>query len=64
MLVAFLLWWIQSGVENLAGLYRTSFTISGLDGSALGIILMISITLGLIGSLISVQKHIKEIEPS
>lgn len=64
MLVAFLLWWIQSGVENLAGLYQAEFTISGLDIQALGIILLISISLGLIGSLISVQKHIKEIEPS
>lgn len=64
MLVAFLLWWIQSGVAKLAGLYQTTFTISGLDGAALGVILIISVALGLIGSLISVQKHIKEIEPS
>ena len=63
MLVAFLLWWIQTGVENLAGLYQTEFTITGLDMVALGIILAISISLGLIGSIISVQKHIKEIEP-
>jgi cell division transport system permease protein len=61
--IAFLLWWLQSGIANLANLYQTQFTLTGLDTAALGIILLLSIILGLLGSIISVQKHIKEIEP-
>lgn len=63
ILIAFLLWWLQSGIANLANLYQTQFTLTGLDTTALGVILLLSIILGLLGSIISVQKHIKEIEP-
>lgn len=64
LLIAFLLWWLQSGISELANLYETSIVFKGLDGTALALILLLSIGLGLVGSVISVQKHIKEIEPT
>lgn len=62
-LVVFILWWIQSGIEALAELYQADIVLSGLDGTALTVILGLAVMLGLLGSYISVQKHIKEIEP-
>lgn len=62
-LVVFILWWIQSGIEALAELYQADFVLSGLDLTALTVILGLAVMLGLLGSYISVQKHIKDIEP-
>lgn len=62
--VLFLLWWMESSIAHLNQLYQQDFDITGLDFSALLVILLVSVALGLVGSVISVNRHVKEIEPS
>lgn len=55
--------WIQDPVADLAGLYKSEFAISGLNITQSIQLLAISCTLGLMGSWISVGRHIRNIEP-
>ncbi len=61
--VILILWWMDSSIQAFAALYQKDFAITGLSGSALFTMLGLSVLLGLIGSLISVQRHVREIEP-
>ncbi|MFW8591642.1 permease-like cell division protein FtsX [Glaciecola sp. 2405UD65-10] len=61
--VSIILWWIGHSLDNLAQQYQIQMNITGLNMQALGVMLLLSITLGLLGSFISVQKHVNEIEP-
>jgi cell division transport system permease protein len=61
--VSMILWWIGWSLESFMQLYQIKLDITGLDGNALLIMLLLSISLGLIGSLISVRRHASEIEP-
>lgn len=61
--VSIILWWIGHSLDNLAQQYQIQMNITGLNMQALGIMLLLSITLGLMGSFLSVQKHVNEIEP-
>lgn len=63
MAVILILWWMDSSIQAFAALYDKSFRITGLTGSALITMLVLSVLLGLVGSLISVQRHVREIEP-
>ncbi len=62
--VLILLFWMDSSISHVTRLYQKDFSLTGLDFSALVTMLATSIGLGLAGSLISVQRHVKEIEPS
>ena len=62
--VILILWWMDSSISNFAEMYQKDFNITGLTGSALLTMLGLSILLGLLGSLISVQRHVRQIEPS
>lgn len=61
--VVFILWWMDSSIQAFAALYQKDFNITGLTGSALLTMLGLSVTLGIVGSMISVQRHVKSIEP-
>lgn len=61
--VILILWWMDSSIQAFASLYQKEFNITGLTGTALLVMLGLSVTLGLLGSLISVQRHVREIEP-
>jgi cell division transport system permease protein len=61
--VIIILWWMDSSIETFAAMYQKDFNITGLTGTALLTMLGLSITLGLLGSLISVQRHVRQIEP-
>ena len=61
--VILILWWMDSSIQAFAALYQKDFAVTGLSGSALFTMLGLSVLLGLIGSLISVQRHVREIEP-
>ena len=63
MAVILILWWMDSSIQAFAALYDKSFRITGLTGTALFTMLGLSVLLGLVGSLISVQRHVREIEP-
>lgn len=55
--------WLQKPVADLAGLYQSQFAISGLNLLQSLQLLGISCGLGLLGSWISVGRHIRNIEP-
>ncbi|MBT81472.1 MAG: cell division protein FtsX [Alteromonadaceae bacterium] len=61
--VIIILWWMDSSIQAFATLYQKEFNITGLSGTALLTMLGLSILLGLLGSLMSVQRHVREIEP-
>ena len=58
-----LLWWLSSSVEAVSALYQKQFTLTGVDFSTLLIMLSTSVVLGLVGSMISVKRHVSAIEP-
>ena len=58
-----LLWWMSSSVEAVSALYQKQFTLTGVDFSTLLIMLSTSVVLGLVGSMISVKRHVSAIEP-
>ncbi|AXR07951.1 permease-like cell division protein FtsX [Salinimonas sediminis] len=61
--VIIILWWMDSSIQAFGSLYQKEFNITGLTGSALLTMLGLSVVLGLLGSIISVQRHVREIEP-
>lgn len=62
LLIAFALVLLQKPVSQLAALYQTEFALSGLDPGALGLLLTGSALLGLVGSGISVSRHLRAME--
>ena len=63
MAVILILWWMDASIQAFASLYQKEFNITGLSGNALLLMLGLSISLGLVGSMISVQRHVRDIEP-
>jgi len=63
ILVELALWLINGPVENLAGLYASSFALHKLDMGTITTLLILSILLGLGGSWLAVGRHLREIEP-
>lgn len=55
--------WLQDPVADLAGLYQSQFAISGLNLKQSLQLIGISCSLGLLGSWLSVGRHIRSIEP-
>lgn len=55
--------WLQDPIANLAGLYQSQFQINGLSLSQSLKLVGISCVLGLLGSWLSVGRHIRQIEP-
>ena len=61
--VLFLLFWMESSIQNVSELYQKDFNLTGMSAGAMLTMLFVSVFLGLAGSMISVQRHVKEIEP-
>ncbi len=61
--VTLILLWIGWSLDDFMQRYQIQLDITGLNVQALGFMLIISIVLGLMGSFLSVQKHVNEIEP-
>jgi cell division transport system permease protein len=55
---------MQGPIHKLALLYHSDFRLSGLGAGNTLLLILISCTLGLIGSWIAVSRHLKDIEPS
>ncbi len=62
--VSLLAYYLSSSVEKITDLYRSSFTLQGLSAFEYILLLSFAVTLGLVGSYLSVRKHIREIEPT
>ena len=63
LILEFSLIWLQEPVQNLAGLYKSDFSISGLGLIQSFQLIGFSCLLGLLGSWLSVGRHIRNIEP-
>ncbi len=63
MMVVIALMWLDSPVHDLAGLYDSDYRVSGLNSEDVLRLLGFGTLLGLGGSLISVNRHLREIEP-
>ena len=61
--VIIILWWMDSSIQTFAAMYQKEFNITGLTGTALLTMLGLLVALGLLGSRISVQRHVSQIEP-
>ena len=59
-----ILWWMDNSIQNFASLYDKAFSITGLTGAALFSLLGVSVLLGVLGSAMSVHRHVRSIEPS
>lgn len=62
--VSLLAYYLSSSVEKITDLYRSSFTLQGLSAFEYILLLSFAVALGLVGSYLSVRKHIREIEPT
>jgi cell division transport system permease protein len=61
--VTLILIWIGWSLDDFMQRYQLQLDITGLNLQALGVMLGVSVVLGLMGSFLSVQKHVNEIEP-
>lgn len=61
--VLLLLWWMSSSVALVSELYQKEFNLTGVDANTLFVMLGMSVFLGLAGSMLSVRRHVREIEP-
>ena len=55
---------MEKPIHNLAVLYQSDFQLAGLGLKNTLLLILISCTLGLIGSWLAVTRHLKDIEPS
>lgn len=56
--------YLTGAINKLTDLYQSDFQLQGLDFSEVLMLLAFAVLLGLIGSYISVRKHIRAIEPN
>ncbi|WP_404341174.1 permease-like cell division protein FtsX [Pseudoalteromonas mariniglutinosa] len=61
--VALMMWWLSAAVSDVAGVYQTSFSLIGLTLSEFAVLVALATSLGFVGSYLSVNRYIKEIEP-
>ena len=68
LLATVLIWllvsYLSDAISRLTEVYQQSFEFTALSGSEILVLLVFAVGLGLLGSYISVRKHIKAIEPS
>lgn len=62
--VSFTLGLLAAPVNDLASLYNSDFTLSGVDLITTGMLLLVSPLLGLLGSWLAVGRHLGDIEPT
>ncbi|UZE96562.1 permease-like cell division protein FtsX [Alkalimarinus alittae] len=63
-LVQITLFWLNTPISELAQLYYSSFSLSGLDLEATFFLLSMSMLLGWLGAWVAVRRHLGAIEPS
>ncbi|MET1256110.1 permease-like cell division protein FtsX [Aliikangiella maris] len=63
LILSISLLWLKEPVANLAGLYQSQYQIAGLSLQQSCKLIGISCLLGLMGSWLSVGRHIRQIEP-
>ncbi len=64
LLVSLSLAILSDPVERLTGLYQSQFKLTGLETTTTGMLIGLSILLGLAGSWLAVGRHLRDIEPT
>lgn len=64
LIVEAMLWWLQGAISQVTSLYDSQFRLMALSLSEFFGLLVIAILLGLVGSYLSVRRHISAIEPT
>ena len=64
ILLASLGFWLAEPVRNLAGLYQSQYSISGLGFGGFMVLLLIGGSVGLIGAWLAVGQHLRKIKPN
>ncbi|WP_199609858.1 permease-like cell division protein FtsX [Flocculibacter collagenilyticus] len=55
--------WLDGAISRVAGLYDSDFSLNHLTFTELGTLLLVSVILGLVGSWLSVNRYVAQIEP-
>lgn len=63
LVLELMLWWLGAAITRVAESYNNSFILQGLTFGEFGYLMLIAITLGFIGSLLSVKRYVSQIEP-
>ncbi|MFY8274351.1 permease-like cell division protein FtsX [Pseudoalteromonas sp. SSDWG2] len=58
-----MMWWLESAVEKVTGIYQSNFILQGLNAQEFLTLIALAVILGFSGSYLSVRRYIKEIEP-
>ncbi|KMT63854.1 permease-like cell division protein FtsX [Catenovulum maritimum] len=58
-----MVYYLSGSINQITSLYQSNFSLTGLSPSEMLVLLLISMTLGLLGSYLVVRKQIKLIEP-
>jgi cell division transport system permease protein len=61
--VLIILLWVDYSMQDFMEKYQVNFNLTSMDLSTLIFMLLVSVSLGITGSLLSVQRHVKDIEP-
>lgn len=57
------LWWLSGPVERLAGLYRSDFSLQGLQFDGALALIIVGMLLGWLGAWVAVKRHLDDLEP-
>jgi len=64
IIVGLVIWFLDGAISDLAALYGSDLSIQGLSAADSGVLLALGALLGWIGSRVSVQRHLRAIEPT
>lgn len=59
-----LLWWLRGAISDITSLYQSDFQIQAMSLIEFLSIILLAVLLGVVGSYLSVRRHIRAIEPS
>lgn len=63
VLVQAALWWLSEPVNRLAGLYESSYSLTGLAPAAFLLLPLFAGLLGLLGAWMAVGRHLRDVDP-
>lgn len=59
-----LLWWLRGAIADISDLYQSDFRLQAMSLQEFGGLILLAVLLGVIGSYLSVRRHLRAIEPS
>ncbi|WP_449359365.1 cell division protein FtsX [Alishewanella longhuensis] len=59
-----LLWWLRGAISEITQLYQSDFQIQPMNLPEFLSVILLAVLLGVVGSYLSVRRHIRAIEPA